>query len=398
MPDDEAVFLTREQLYDEVWSEPMATLARKYGLSDVGLAKICRKLDVPVPWRGYWRKKEVGQKVKRPPLPKLPASATPAMREVTLRRTASGSAIAEPSGPVAEQQRYEALEENRIVVPELLSDPHPLVAKSVKALRRAKRDPSGYLQPKTRPCLAVRVTLDSADRAMCIYDALLKALDARGYPATITSGDQSSTVIRIRDENVAVLIEEKVERVERKSSDPRPRRRLSYRSELDWVPTGRLSLKIDHSYLNGVRRSWGHGKRQRVEGCLNDFVVGLVAASETLKAQHLAREERERQWREAEERRAEEARRREEEAARVRALESALATWQKARLVREYAAELRRSMEVTGTLEPGSPLDTWLRWVDAYADRVDPRLPTPTVPDDPGRPDRFGYRWTPEAL
>jgi hypothetical protein len=53
MPDDEAVVLTREQLYDEVWSEPMATLAQKYGLSDVGLAKICRKLDVPVPWRGY---------------------------------------------------------------------------------------------------------------------------------------------------------------------------------------------------------------------------------------------------------------------------------------------------------------------------------------------------------
>ena len=168
MPDDESVVLTREQLYDEVWSEPTTTLARKYGLSDVGLAKICRKLDVPVPWRGYWRQKEVGQKVKRPALSKLPASATPTMREVTLRRTASGAAVAEASGPVAEQQRYEALEENRIVVQELLSDPHPLVAKSVAALRRAKSDPKGYLQPKSRPCVAVLVTLDSADRAMCI--------------------------------------------------------------------------------------------------------------------------------------------------------------------------------------------------------------------------------------
>lgn len=110
MPDDEKVVLTREHLYDEVWSEPMATVAGKYGLSDVGLAKICRRLDVPVPWRGYWRKKEVGQKVKRPALPKLPVSAPPAVREVTLRRTASGSAVAEPCGPVAEQQRYEALE------------------------------------------------------------------------------------------------------------------------------------------------------------------------------------------------------------------------------------------------------------------------------------------------
>jgi hypothetical protein len=49
--------LTREELYEQVWSEPMRTLAPKYGLSDVGLAKICRKQRVPRPGRGYWRKK-----------------------------------------------------------------------------------------------------------------------------------------------------------------------------------------------------------------------------------------------------------------------------------------------------------------------------------------------------
>jgi hypothetical protein len=396
MPDDEKLVLTREQLYDEVWSEPMATVAGKYGLSDVGLAKICRKLDVPVPWRGYWRKKEVGQKVKPPALAKLPASATPAMREVTLRRTTSGSAVAEPSGPVAEQQRYEALEQNRIVVQELLTDPHPLVAKSVAALRRGKCDHKGYVQPKTGPCLAAMVTLDSADRAMCVYDALLKALDSRGYPVTVTTGDQSSTVVRIGEEDVAVLLEEKVERVERKRPDTPGRRGLSYGSEFEWVPTGRLSLKIDHTYL-GIRRSWSDGSHQRVDRCLNDFIVGLVAAAELLKAQRLAREQWQREWREAEERRAEEARRREEEAARVRALESALAAWQKARLVREYAAEFRRSGEVSQTLEPGSPLDVWLRWVNGYAERIDPMLPTPTVPEDPGRPDRYGYGWAQEA-
>jgi hypothetical protein len=56
----EPVRLTREELYEQVWSEPMAKLAQRYDLSDVGLAKICRKLRVPVPYRGYWRKKEWG--------------------------------------------------------------------------------------------------------------------------------------------------------------------------------------------------------------------------------------------------------------------------------------------------------------------------------------------------
>ena len=35
------VTLTRKELYDLVWSEPMMRLARRYGLSGSGLAKIC---------------------------------------------------------------------------------------------------------------------------------------------------------------------------------------------------------------------------------------------------------------------------------------------------------------------------------------------------------------------
>jgi hypothetical protein len=65
----------REVLYEEVWARPMQTLAAKYGISDVGLAKACRKLRVPLPGRGYWAKKAVGKKLpKRPDLPTLPNS------------------------------------------------------------------------------------------------------------------------------------------------------------------------------------------------------------------------------------------------------------------------------------------------------------------------------------
>ena len=61
--------LTRAELYEQVWTTPMRRLASQYGLSDVGLAKICKKLDIPRPPVGYWAKKEVG---KAPPRPKLP--------------------------------------------------------------------------------------------------------------------------------------------------------------------------------------------------------------------------------------------------------------------------------------------------------------------------------------
>ena len=47
----------------------MAKLAKQYGISDVGLAKVCRKLAIPVPGRGYWAKKEAGQVGHELPLP-----------------------------------------------------------------------------------------------------------------------------------------------------------------------------------------------------------------------------------------------------------------------------------------------------------------------------------------
>lgn len=35
----------------------MQTVAKEYGVSDVALGKICKKLLVPLPERGYWAKK-----------------------------------------------------------------------------------------------------------------------------------------------------------------------------------------------------------------------------------------------------------------------------------------------------------------------------------------------------
>jgi hypothetical protein len=48
----ELLTLSREDLYELVWSKPKTEVARDFGLSDVALAKRCRKLGVPVPGRG----------------------------------------------------------------------------------------------------------------------------------------------------------------------------------------------------------------------------------------------------------------------------------------------------------------------------------------------------------
>jgi integrase len=60
---------TRQQLYELVWSQPVTTLAKTLGVSDVGLAKACRRADIPVPHRGYWAKINAARPAARPELP-----------------------------------------------------------------------------------------------------------------------------------------------------------------------------------------------------------------------------------------------------------------------------------------------------------------------------------------
>lgn len=68
---------TRSALYERVWTEPMRTVARSLGVSDVGLAKACRTAGIPVPPRGYWAKRQHSKPLPpRPHLPERPAGGT----------------------------------------------------------------------------------------------------------------------------------------------------------------------------------------------------------------------------------------------------------------------------------------------------------------------------------
>jgi hypothetical protein len=375
--------LTREQLYELVWTEPMQVLGPRYGMSDVGLKKACTRLRIPTPGRGYWAQKAVGKAPRRTSLPKLPASVPAQQQCITFGRPpkVSLNETVVSTGPVADQERFEASAENRIVVSEMLTEPHKLVAASVQLLRQAKSDQQHRLIPRGKRCLAAAVTLGTTDRAMVIYDTLIKACEMRGWTVAVTEGDQgSATVVTVAEENIGIAIEERVDRIERK---PDPHGKATHwGKEYDYISSGRLTIRLQLAYL-GVRQSWSDGAKQRLEDCLNSVMVGLVAAAEALNAQRLERDARQREFQAAEERRQLAEKRRQEEAARVRALDADLGAWRKAVVIREYAAAMRKSAEAAGLLAEGTPVTNWLAWVVAYADRVDPAARLPSVPADP---------------
>lgn len=68
----DATTLSRRAIYDLVWSHPMSSAAAELGLSGNGLAKICDRLLIPYPTRGYWAKVYAGRDQPQPPLPDAP--------------------------------------------------------------------------------------------------------------------------------------------------------------------------------------------------------------------------------------------------------------------------------------------------------------------------------------
>ena len=61
--------ISRRELYDLVWSEPITCVAKRFGLSDRGLTKVCRRSGIPAPPRGYWAKNAANGSTERPDLP-----------------------------------------------------------------------------------------------------------------------------------------------------------------------------------------------------------------------------------------------------------------------------------------------------------------------------------------
>jgi hypothetical protein len=60
---------SRQELYHLIWSTPASKLAPDFGLSDVAIAKRCKKLNIPRPSVGYWAKVAADQTPPKPPLP-----------------------------------------------------------------------------------------------------------------------------------------------------------------------------------------------------------------------------------------------------------------------------------------------------------------------------------------
>ena len=392
----ESITYRRVDLYELVWSEPMLALAKREGISDVALGKICRRLAVPLPGKGRWARVAAGQQVPRTALPELRPGARD---ELTVRRwkPEPGALVARASTPA---RKLKARTEAVLLPPGFPVEPHDLVVRARKHLTDRKPGHDGLVRKSTGSCLSVCVAPASLDRALQLMDAVLKRSEARGHRVELhlppakepTPGrlvyspkpepPECVTRVLIDGEWIVLHLVERC-RVERDPT-PTPPKGLRAGWELNswirnnrppkrFIPTGVLELSLS-AYAG--RLAWRDHRRTKLESRLDDVIAGLEASANQA-AQKRAEDERKRQeWMEHEQRRREAEQRQWEDKKQLEEVQAKIARWRLASDLRAYVAEATRMVEEAGcTIRPESSLSQLVAWATDYADRIDPFSP-----------------------
>ena len=206
--------VTRQALYEQIWSMPVSKACRTYGLSDVGIAKICARWNIPRPPRGYWAKLRNGKSTRRTRLPPI-EQGNPVIFSYVLGQHSPEENVHHPPTEADRQRDLERKKENQILVGENLIDPHPLVALTERSIRSARTDESGIVRPRAKGCLDLAVSPASIDRSLRILDAILKALDRRGIPVTVAKSGNPRIQTQVLDETIGFRLAEETKRQER---------------------------------------------------------------------------------------------------------------------------------------------------------------------------------------
>lgn len=375
---------TRQELYELVWSEPASKLGPQLGISGVGLAKACRRGDIPVPERGYWARLQAGKPVVKRPLPPrglgMPDSLVVGESSYESYEALRARILSEPiAPPVTFSETLEQVTERvrklvgKVHVARTLNRPHPLVARLLEedARRQERRVNSSFVLSTDAPLFETPIER----RRLRILNAIFLAVQRSGCRPWLRDKAAHDIGLLVGERNVGFSLECVVQR-----------QRAGGRAKNGGKGTKRAKIKLAIPAARGAsasEASWQDTDGRQIEAQLNEAVVALIAAGE---AQHRAAVQASREWfieRKAEleleerQRRAEEDRRERERLAkleqeRIDRLFNAANDWRRAGDLRAFVEAVRDANRDLSAPDAIERLRDWADDALAAADRLDP--------------------------
>lgn len=160
--------ISRDQLYEQVWTDPMLAVAARYGVSSSYLARVCECLNVPRPPRGYWARIKHGQRPKKPALPPP--------------RPGDETAWTPGISPGAYGlRRPRRAQEPSAEAPSDAPRRHALLVGLKEYYDAARLSDEGYLRPNKRLLPDLYVSKDTLPRALDVANELFLAFEKHGH-------------------------------------------------------------------------------------------------------------------------------------------------------------------------------------------------------------------------
>ncbi len=158
--------VTRETLYSQVWSQPMTALADEYGVSSSYLARVCTRLNVPRPERGYWAKLAAGKPVQQPALPEARPGDEPEWS-----KDGGYARYQKPCPTLPKDIKREFISKKN-------QPKHHQLIRNVKGLFLiGKETEDGYLKPNKKLLVDIVVSKAGIDKALDIMNHVILAFD-----------------------------------------------------------------------------------------------------------------------------------------------------------------------------------------------------------------------------
>lgn len=271
--------LTRKELYDLVWAEPMTTIAKRFGLSDNGLRKHCKSMNIPTPSVGYWSKLAYGKAVEKIP---FPDEYEGKKQEVNLQEM-QHEEIVEMIEPMDKQKRRESeiLSWNTdcLTVPEVLYAKEPLIMDTKEKFRLDHGSENIYLEKnpyksKIKETLDVYVSEKSLDRALSIFSTVIRVLRLRGHNIKINGG---KTFAIINEEEIRINI---LERRKQQTIDGKLTNTTAFCSE--------LHFNIFYNYND--KKTYKDTPYTKIEDKIASIIAFLEIKSDEIKEERQERE------------------------------------------------------------------------------------------------------------
>ncbi len=179
--------VSRQELYELVWSVPMTKVGEKFKLSGSYMARVCATLRVPRPERGYWAKLAVGKAPEKPALPDAqPGDQLSWYRGEVLSAPARARLVALPPHP------------RRGRLPPPVTGIHGLIRDAKGNYDTGYKVEEGqHLRPYKRLLVDVTASRAGLDKALAFANNLFNALESAGHRVLISSPAESFTRAQI---------------------------------------------------------------------------------------------------------------------------------------------------------------------------------------------------------